>query len=853
MRQTREECLQTIDALTQKIQSEPDNEQAYFERGKCYYEIGSINGVIPTYPDAIRDFESVIQRNPDHIEAYKYRGWCYLALNQWEDYDPDEVLATIEELSSKIEQEPEEVKPYHYLHRGRYYLKLNRYAEALQDFEKVIILDPGPRMVEYFDISFDISAASQCELDYDEARAHIEAIEKYSQRIAMDSENSERYLERGDYYYEIKHYSEALEDYLTAIELAPENWKVYLEIAEGYKIPEGSIAMYSKLIELNPENAELYNDRGLCFIQAMTGHTEDALKDFMKAIEIDPQRVDAYYFLGCWCYETLGDYEKAVETYTAFIESGASWSFEDPYEVRAECYETLGKYQEAIEDYTELLSSQDRYPDKSCYHLTDKYRYNLKRGICYYKKGDHHNALEDLRLIRKNLEETLKQKDYKKSILSETVLAEFMAEVEIGFFLEAMSVLFDRYLWELEAQWGEIRKLTELWDRFDPQTLPEKEFCKSYAEITGKSYEKPQEMYQRLKHEWERDGKEIWGIDRKLELLREISMIVSREISDSSGKELHKILPDSNFIRRINQQTDLTTLQLNLKEEKLKRYKAIAEEKIEERNRLLQNFSHNMKNTFIKAKAPLENLKREHERTHTEVPQEIDNSMKQIEKIEKVAHSINFSFKGSVSDILYDVHHHHDGTHLKALMIEALETAVENILDTSGMYSNFASRYFNLKQKKDVRQQFYQRCGNHDFTSFHQFFETYFFPLSINVDAAENFVLGDTRHSATKFSLLFDELLFNAVKYTSLVERENRFINISLLTKQSTIIFTVQNAFNPHNKEEKTTGIGHHIVQNLVSTMEGTYRKNTENGMYTITIHIRNFWGDENDEKDSVY
>ena len=51
--------------------------------------------------------------------------------------------------------------------------------------------------------------------------------------------------------------------------------------------PEEAIKDYTKAIELDPKDAEAYNNRGTEF--SSLGKSEEAIKDYTKAIELNPQ------------------------------------------------------------------------------------------------------------------------------------------------------------------------------------------------------------------------------------------------------------------------------------------------------------------------------------------------------------------------------------------------------------------------------------------------------------------------------------------------------------------------------------------------------------------------------------
>ena len=73
-----------------------------------------------------------------------------------------------------------------------------------------------------------------------------------------------------------------------------------------------SIARFDEVIELDPENAEYYGDRGVAFIRA--GKGQEAIKDFERAIELEPNNGYRYACRG-FIRSKVGDIEGAIADY----------------------------------------------------------------------------------------------------------------------------------------------------------------------------------------------------------------------------------------------------------------------------------------------------------------------------------------------------------------------------------------------------------------------------------------------------------------------------------------------------------------------------------------------------------
>ena len=90
---------------------------------------------------------------------------------------------------------------------------------------------------------------------------------------------------------------------------------------------EGAIVDLSTAIELNPEFAEAYFQRG--FAKEHMNDGEGAIADFTKVIEIQPDQAFAYYCRGTSRFSNFGDKEGARADFVRAIELGYPVSQEE--------------------------------------------------------------------------------------------------------------------------------------------------------------------------------------------------------------------------------------------------------------------------------------------------------------------------------------------------------------------------------------------------------------------------------------------------------------------------------------------------------------------------------------------
>jgi tetratricopeptide (TPR) repeat protein len=94
-----------------------------------------------------------------------------------------------------------------------------------------------------------------------------------------------------------------------------------------------AIDAFSRAIQINPNKADIYNNRGLSY--KMKGDLDNAIIDFNKAVEIDPTYEKAYYNMGS-AYFKKGDFDKAIKEFDKTIEINPG--FVQAYANRASIY-----------------------------------------------------------------------------------------------------------------------------------------------------------------------------------------------------------------------------------------------------------------------------------------------------------------------------------------------------------------------------------------------------------------------------------------------------------------------------------------------------------------------------------
>jgi len=159
-------------------------------------------------------------------------------------------------------------------------------------------------------------------------------------------------------------------------------------------------------------NATKFNKRGIAY--AKTGHYDQAISDFNRALELNPKDVKAYYNRGLAYYQK-GEYDQAISDFNKALEINPIDA--KAYYIRGLAYYQKGEYDQAISDYTKALELNPRYA---------KAYYN--RGLACYEKGQYDQTISGLN------EQIDKLEQEKKTIKDEKqVLAEKLAKLQLEY------------------------------------------------------------------------------------------------------------------------------------------------------------------------------------------------------------------------------------------------------------------------------------------------------------------------------------------------------------------------------------------------------------------------------------
>ena len=174
-----------------------------------------------------------------------------------------------------------------------------------------------------------------------------------------------------------------------------------------------AIKNYNKAIKLNPQNENIYNNRGLAYEK--NGQLDEAIADFDKAIALNPQLTEAYNNRGL-AYADKSQFGKAITDYTQAIALNPDYAV--AYNNRGLAYAKNEQLDEAIADFSKVIAinpndaeayynrgnayAENKQLDKAIADYTQAIAFNPQlagaynnRGVVYEAQGKQELADKD--------------------------------------------------------------------------------------------------------------------------------------------------------------------------------------------------------------------------------------------------------------------------------------------------------------------------------------------------------------------------------------------------------------------------------------------------------------------------
>ena len=276
---------------------------------------------------------------PLDVEDHYNRAFLFLRVDRYAD--------AIKEFDRAIQLSPSGLL---YAHRANAYLYEDNKEQGICDIEQSLVLDPDDttvlylaglfyRMIESYEqaiiylqkaLDNDVNARSNLALAQAGLNQYADAISSLTRVLNQGMESASIYLLRGIFYRNMDRYDDAVRDYTRALGFDVNNIRAYIERGQSYL----TLDKY-----------------------------KEALADFERAVRIDPNHAEAYAYLA-HAYKRLDLYHEALENIQLALEFGYKGT--RPYRDRGDIYMYARMYKESLESIDFALEIE---PDDADLHL----------------------------------------------------------------------------------------------------------------------------------------------------------------------------------------------------------------------------------------------------------------------------------------------------------------------------------------------------------------------------------------------------------------------------------------------------------------------------------------------------
>ena len=239
-----------------------------------------------------------------------------------------------------------------------------------------------------------------------------------------------------------------------------------LKLREGNKLrDEGNHKQaekfFSEAIELNPENALAWHNRGWAYIEQK--RYKQALDDFNKASQLSPNSELPYFGRG-WVYNLQKEYDAAIKQYDKVIELNPKYAV--AWNNRGAAKSWLNRMQEALVDYNKAVELNPRYA--KAYENRGKALLalgNREQSEADFQRAEKINfSNEGADKIIEEAEALINRGDYKVALKLLNQAAELYPDNQFVFVNRGN--IYNNNLRDYEAAIADYNKTIELNDKF---------------------------------------------------------------------------------------------------------------------------------------------------------------------------------------------------------------------------------------------------------------------------------------------------------------------------------------------------------------------------------------------------
>lgn len=276
-----------------------------------------------------------------------------------------------------------------YVTRAQVYMAMNQAEQAIQDYTQAIALNAN-----------DSEAYVERGQAHFMSENHEAALKDYARALAIDPANGHAYLERGILSEARFENAQALADFQQAIarvkagsDLKAVAYKAHLSLSLKMNKPELAIADAEALLKIDESSPEVYRDRALAY--ELMGKYAEAIQDYSNWIGKDPDALSAYA-RRAELYLEVGHREKAEADLRTLLRAAPNEAFIRRRLASLEPFQARDYYQIGMQQIEQQESLLALISFTTCLrHSPDALPCMLYRGNVHAILQNSELALED--------------------------------------------------------------------------------------------------------------------------------------------------------------------------------------------------------------------------------------------------------------------------------------------------------------------------------------------------------------------------------------------------------------------------------------------------------------------------
>ena len=282
------------------LKANPNDPELYLQRGRVYLEL--------------KDFDAATADGERALKLDSTKDTYYLFLTDAYFYN-NHTRQAKEILERCVKNVPNSTEGF--LKLAELYFYVRKYQEAINNINSALKLDEtlpkayflkGMCYKESGDTSLAISSLqTACEQDNQYYDAYVEvgrllalrhnplALQYFNNALKIDPKSTETVYLVGKFYQDSKKFKEAVDAYLKLLQMDPKNKQALYNLGAmefvAAKNKDKAKEYFTRAIDADPQYAEAYLARGICYEQAKD--YDNAIADYKMAVQYKPNYPDA--------------------------------------------------------------------------------------------------------------------------------------------------------------------------------------------------------------------------------------------------------------------------------------------------------------------------------------------------------------------------------------------------------------------------------------------------------------------------------------------------------------------------------------------------------------------------------